>query len=178
MKSAKVYQSRQREENLRNIYTFGSDEQMLYGFRRYGNDGYGEDGERGTNYHEIDGGNTPGQRGRVWPFFSGEFAHFLLAMRDAEIAESAQVDELIRSAVLSMELFANEGLSLPEQVWDGVGPNPFGYELGEGTNTATPLAWTHAEYIKLLRSIADGEVWDRYDIVAERYADSPRNQPE
>ncbi len=179
MNSAQVYQSRQREHNLRNLYTFGPDEQMLFGFRRYGNDGYGEDGERGTNYHEIDGGNTPGQRGRVWPFFSGEFAHFLLAMREAAgTASDAQMDELVRSGVRSMELFANDGLSLPEQVWDGVGPNPFGYKLGEGTNTATPLAWTHAEYIKLLRSISDGEVWDRYDIVAERYADSPRNQPE
>ena len=48
---------------------------------------------------------------------------------------------------------------------------------GEGTNTATPLAWTHAEYIKLLRSISDDEVWDRYDVVAERYAGRPRNQP-
>lgn len=77
-----------------------------------------------------------------------------------------------------MEAFANEGLSLPEQVWDGIGENPFGYELGEGTNSATPLAWTHAEYIKLLRSIADEGVWDRYPIVEARYSDSPANQSE
>lgn len=176
MTSAKVYQSRRREDNLRNLYTFDDGDEMRFGFRRYGNDGYGEDGERGTNYHEIDGGNTPGQRGRVWPFFSGEFAHFLLALNDRETLGGADLDDLVMDGVRSMELFANEGLSLPEQVWDGVGPNPFGYKIGEGTNTATPLAWTHAEYVKLLRSIADGEVWDRYDIVAARYADSPRNQ--
>lgn len=176
MSSAEIYQSRAREDNLRNLYTFGEPAEGLYGFRRYGNDGYGEDGEGGTNYHEVDGGNTPGQRGRVWPFFSGEFAHYLLAMRRDEAQGGAHLDDLIKAGARSMEHFANEGLSLPEQVWDGVGPNPFGYEVGEGTNTATPLAWTHAEYIKLLRSISDGAVWDHYDIVAERYADSPQNQ--
>ena len=41
---------------------------------------------------------------------------------------------------------------------------------GEGTNSATPLAWTHAEYIKLLRSLADRAIWDRYAPVEERYA--------
>lgn len=33
-----------------------------------------------------------------------------------------------------------------------------------------PLAWSHAEYIKLLRSLADGRVWDHYDIVADRFS--------
>ena len=70
-----------------------------------------------------------------------------------------------------MERFANAGLLLPEQVWDGVGdPTPNAYGLGQGTDSATPLAWTHAEYIKLLRSLADRAVWDRYAPVAERYA--------
>ena len=32
-----------------------------------------------------------------------------------------------------------------------------------------PLMWAHAEYIKLLRSIADGEVFDLIPEVAERY---------
>lgn len=168
-------------DNIRVRYEFKSGH---IGWRRYGNDGYGEDGDAGTNYHEIDGGNTPGQRGRVWPFFSGERAHFefgeLQSSRakfppdhpDVQSAER-KIDDLIAS----MEAFANEGLSLPEQVWDNVGQNPFGYTFGEGTNSATPLAWTHAEYIKLLRSKMDAAVWDRYSIVEERYADSPANQP-
>ena len=99
MTSAKVYQSRRREDNLRNLYTFDEGEQMLFGFRRYGNDGYGEDGEAGTNYHEIDGGNTPGQRGRVWPFFSGEFAHFLLALGSDETLGGAAIGDLVMSGV-------------------------------------------------------------------------------
>lgn len=170
------------EDNLRVRYGFGDG---LVGWRRYGNDGYGEDGEAGTNYHEIEGGNTPGQRGRVWPFFSGERGHFEIAYlqylqtRLGDLhPDVAAANSRIRTLVESMEAFANEGLSLPEQVWDNVGPNPFGYEFGEGTNSATPLAWTHAEYIKLLRSVSDQEVWDHYPIVAARYSDSPRNQSE
>jgi glucoamylase len=175
------YLDKEIEHNLRVNYTFREDldiDQRVGGFRRYGNDGYGEDGERGTNYHEIDGGNTPGQRGRVWPFFSGEYAHYALQHAEEAGPFGGILIDIAKRSVFSMESFANEGLSLPEQVWDGVGPNPFEYELGEGTNSATPLAWTHAEYIKLLRSIADGAVWDRYDVVAERYADSPRNVAE
>ena len=69
-----------------------------------------------------------------------------------------------------MELFANDGMMLPEQVWDGVGTNsPNDYIMGEGTNSATPLAWTHAEYIKLVRSLNDRKVWDRYPVVEDRY---------
>lgn len=168
-------------ENLRARYEF---ENGHIGWRRYGNDGYGEDGVAGTNYHEIDGGNTPGQRGRVWPFFSGERAHFEFGELQSLQADFLPLHPVVQNVVrkienltASIEAFANEGLSLPEQVWDNVGPNPFGYEFGEGTNSATPLAWTHAEYIKLLRSKMDGAVWDRYSIVEERYADRPANQP-
>ena len=38
-----------------------------------------------------------------------------------------------------------------------------------------PLMWAHAEYVKLLRSVADGKVFDLVDSVAERYCnDKPR----
>ena len=32
-----------------------------------------------------------------------------------------------------------------------------------------PLAWAHAEYIKLVRSAADGQVFDLISEVADRY---------
>lgn len=64
-----------------------------------------------------------------------------------------------------MEQFANEGLMLPEQVFDGVGDNStHHFAVGEGTNSATPLAWSHAEYIKLVKSLADRNIWDSYPI--------------
>lgn len=70
---------------------------------------------------------------------------------------------LINTYVAGMESLANGGGMLPEQVWDGVGDaTRFGYRLGDGTNSATPLAWTHAEYVKLVRSVHDAKVWDNY----------------
>ncbi len=60
---------------------------------------------------------------------------------------------------------------IPEQVFDGVGsPDPHGYTVGEGTDSATPLAWSHAEYVKLLRSVRDKAVWDRNPVTAARFA--------
>ncbi len=162
------YDNEDLPENLRVKYTFTFEgEKGSYpGFRRYGNDGYGEDEVTGTNYAE-DGNNTPGQRGRVWPFFTGERGHYEIAALKASkgMLTDADKDALKNTYVRGMELFANDGMMLPEQVWDNVGVNPVGYTFGEGTNSATPLAWTHAEYVKLLRSLSDGAVWDHYPIV-------------
>jgi glucoamylase len=138
------------------------------GFRRYGNDGYGENTDTGGNYGV--GGMTPGQRGRVWPIFTGERGHYELARAVADDAPDTAFEAIRRTYVRGMESFANDGLLLPEQVWDGVGnATPRRYRPGDGTDSATPLAWTHAEYIKLLRSLADRSVWDRYAPVERRY---------
>jgi glucoamylase len=56
------------------------------------------------------------------------------------------------------------------QVWDGRPPRgQAGNESGEGTRAATPLARTHAQYIRLACSIDAGEPIDRPSIVACRY---------
>lgn len=96
-------------------------------------------------------------------FFTGERAHY-------ELARGESLKRIRQHYVRGLEHFTNPGLMLPEQVFDGVGVNPQGrYRVGEGTNSATPLAWAHAEYVKLLRSLADRQVWDHYPDVAERY---------
>ena len=161
------------EDNLRLKYNFtAKDGSSVPGFRRYGNDGYGEDTLTGANYAES-GSNSDNQRGRVWPFFTGERGHFELALASAKGeltgAHAQQTkQQLINTYVQGMETFANAGLMLPEQAWDGVGnATRYQYQLGQGTNSATPLAWTHAEYIKLVRSMSDGRVWDNYPIVPE-----------
>ncbi len=153
------------DHEFRVKYLFGDGKKSYPGWRRYGDDGYGEDAQTGAGYAEW-GKNTPGQRGRVWPFFTGERGHYELAA----LANAQAIDGLLSTYVEGVEYFANEGLMLPEQVWDGVGvATKHLFELGEGTNSATPLAWTHAEYIKLVRSIHDRQVWDFYPIVRERY---------
>ncbi|NKF50578.1 glucan 1,4-alpha-glucosidase [Shewanella sp. WXL01] len=156
------------EHNLRVRYEFtAKDGSKVPGFRRYGNDGYGEDVNTGLGYAEN--GNTPEQRGRVWPFFTGERGHYELALAKATNTLNAETkSDLINTYVQGMETFANSGLMLPEQAWDGVGnPTRYQYKLGGGTNSATPLAWTHAEYVKLVRSMTDEQVWDHYPIVSD-----------
>jgi hypothetical protein len=110
----------------------------------------------------------------VWPLLSGERGHFelerLKAKRDGTLT-TVEIDRLRDAYVKAIECFANKGLMLPEQVWDGIGANDaYGFATGEGTNGATPLAWSHAEYVKLLRSFADRDTWDSYPIVRARYA--------
>ncbi len=122
-------------------------------WRRYNHDGYGPQ-EDGKPYH--------GQGiGRAWPLLTGERAHYELAAgRD------------VRSLVTAMERFAicaGRGYMLPEQVWDQPDiPSAFMY-FGKPCGSAMPLAWAHAEYIKLLRSIRDQKVFDQLPLVADRY---------
>ncbi len=169
VKTLPEYDDETLEDNLQVKYSFNFTDGSgtFAGYRRYGNDGYGEDETTGTNYAES-GSNTPGQRGRVWPFFTGERGHYEIAAANANnTLDDAKQADIKNSYVKGLEQFANSGMMLPEQVWDGVGVNKAGYELGEGTNSATPLAWTHAEYIKLVRSLSDKQVWDYYPVVAE-----------
>lgn len=154
---------------VRYDFTFPGVEGEFPGWRRYDVDGYGEDAQTGANYG-VGNKMTPGQRGRVWPIFTGERGHYELALAGVKGKPDAAAIRAIRERyVKAMELFANDGLLIPEQVWDGIGPNPHGYARGEGTDSATPLAWSHAEYVKLLRSVSDGQVWDNYAPVAARY---------
>ncbi len=94
----------------------------------------------------------------MWPLLTGERGHY-------ELAAGNRTETYIRT----MEgLASNTGL-LPEQSWDEA-DRPEIYEwLGKPTGSAMPLMWAHAEYIKLLRSSADGKVYDAIPEVAARY---------
>ncbi len=119
------------------------------GFYRYNFDGYGETPD-GADY-------TGAGKGRLWPLLTGERGHYELSLGNA-----LAVDNYIHT----MEGFANEGRMLPEQVWD---QHTGKYQPGEGTGSATPLAWSHAEYIRLLRSKKEGMVYDTPQVVKDRY---------
>lgn len=97
-----------------------------HGWYRYSYDAYGED-----------------KRGRIWPLLSSEHGRYYIERFKAGDMSwsdaSAKVDEILAS----YKGFANEGDMIPEQVFE---------HNGEGTGAATPLAWSHAEYIKLLWS--------------------------
>jgi glucoamylase len=125
-------------------------------WRRYNHDGYGQ---------RKDGGPYIGYgQGRAWPILTGERAHF-------ELAAGHDVSPYITA----IEKFSSFGGMLPEQVWDYADLPSEGMYFGRSAGSAQPLVWAHAEYIKLLRSVADGEVFDRISVVADRYA-VPANQ--
>jgi glucoamylase len=121
-------------------------------WRRYNGDGYGEheDGK------PFDGTGT----GRPWPLLTGERAHYELAA-----ANRAGAFQLLAT----MESFASEGSLIPEQVWDGPDLPARELYLGKPSGSAMPLAWAHAEHVKLIRSLADGRVFDMPPQPRERY---------
>ena len=109
-------------------------------FYRYNHDGYGEmDDGRNWNW---DGKYTG--KGRLWALLAGERGQYELAL-GRRVAALRRLDAMVG--------FANKGLMIPEQVWDrSVSPRPE-FRFGEGTGSATPLAWSMAQFIRLAMKI-------------------------
>jgi len=119
-------------------------------WRRYNHDGYGE---------QPDGRPYQGWgQGRAWPLLTGERGHY-------ELACGRSPEPYIHA----IEGFASKGGMLPEQIWDQADIPRHGMYLGRPAGSAMPLMWAHAEYIDLLRSTADSGIFDRLEIVSERY---------
>lgn len=116
-------------------------------WHRYNHDGYGQ--------REDGGPFTQFGVGRVWPLLTGERGHY-------ELAAGRSTETFIRA----MESLASNTGQLPEKSWDQAEIYMW---LGKPTGSAMPLMWTHAEYVKLLRSTADGKVYDAIPEVAKRY---------
>jgi len=117
---------------------------------RYREDGYGEH----TDGSAYDGFG----RGRPWPLLTGERGHY----------------ELVRGSdalpyLKTIAALAGQGGMLPEQVWDTNPIDKYNLYLGGPTGSAMPLAWAHAEYIKLACSILQGYPVDRPEPLWARY---------
>jgi GH15 family glucan-1,4-alpha-glucosidase len=68
---------------------------------------------------------------------------------------------------------ANEGRMLAEQVWDrAASPSPH-LRFGEGTGSATPLAWTNAQFIRLAIAVEEGRLPETPAPVLARYQRRP-----
>ena len=58
---------------------------------------------------------------------------------------------------------------IPEQVWDAEDiPERFLFN-GHPAGSGMPLVWAHSEYIKLLRSLHNGAIWDLPTQTVDRY---------
>jgi glucoamylase len=123
------------------------------GWRRYTGDRYGE-------YPDGRAFDNKGGFGRAWPLFAGERGHYELAA-----GRPQEADKMLRL----MEKAATETGLIPEQVWDAADIPAKDLLRGRPTTSACPLSWAHAEYVKLLRSLRDGEVFDRPRQTVRRY---------
>ena len=120
-------------------------------WRRYNHDGYGQ---------KKNGGPYEGWgQGRAWPLLTGERAHY-------ELAAGGDVKPLIAA----YERFSSAGGMLPEQIWDSTDLPEEGMYIGQSAGSAQPLVWAHAEYLKLLRSVTEGKIFDTVPPVEARYA--------
>ena len=131
-------------------------------WHRFNHDGYGETPD-GRPFGTNDG------IGRLWPIFAGERGEYELAagqlggnLAAARAAATTRLDAIANTA--------NDGLMLPEQVWDDNPPaGSDGRTPGTGTGSATPLGWTHAQFVRLAWSIDAGRPVERPRIVSCRY---------
>ncbi len=120
------------------------------GFRRYNHDGYGE-----TYF----GGPWLGEGiGRLWPIFTGERGEY-------EIVRGGDPTLYLDS----MQKFANAGGMIPEQVWDEADPSAFGFHFGEGTSSATPLAWSMAQFLRLVICSEQKRIVEMPSVVSEHF---------
>ena len=119
-------------------------------FYRYSHDGYGETYFGGPWLSEG--------IGRVWPIFTGERGEYEIA---AGHDPTLYLDSMLR--------FANQGGMIPEQVWDQAEPTQSGFVFGRGTGSATPLAWSMAEFLRLAVGAEEKHVVETPSIVADHF---------
>ena len=120
---------------------------------RYNHDAYGERPD-GLPYDGATG------TGRLWTLLTGERGEFEVAANRVDRA---------RLMLKAMSGFANDGLMIPEQVWDQG-------RLGRGTGSATPLAWSMAQFIRLAMNIDRNRNSETPALVAFRYSHRPRKR--
>jgi glucoamylase len=122
------------------------------GWKRSTDDGYGEKADgRPFDKRGI---------GRCWPLLAGERAHYELAAGRKDCALEVLKTIARQTSQCGM---------IPEQIWDADDIPEHYLFNGHPTGSGMPLAWAHAEYIKLLRSLHEGAVWDRIPQTEQRY---------
>jgi glucoamylase len=131
-------------------------------WHRFSSDGYGERADGGL--WDINQPTPDRTYGRLWPLLTGERGEYDLLAGDPQSATQA---------LTAIAATAGSAGLLAEQVWDDRPPAPDPARPGTATTSATPLAWTHAQYIRLAWSIDAGRPVEQPAAVVCRYS-SPR----
>ena len=122
-------------------------------FHRYNEDGYGEHDD-GSPY---DGSGV----GRAWPLLTGERGHY-----DLQLGK----DPLPYLEAMS-RMTGRWGM-IPEQIWDAQPIAARDLQPGRPTGGAMPLAWAHAEFLKLVAARELRRPIELLDDVRDRYSGS------
>jgi len=126
-------------------------------WHRFSFDGYGETADGGD--WVIQGDGTPKTYGRLWPLLSGERGEYA-------IAAGLPASRYLRT----MASTTTPGFMMAEQVWDGRShTGQAGHRIGTVTRSATPLLWTHAQYVRLAWNLQRGRLIEQPHVVAARY---------
>ncbi|HYA63268.1 MAG TPA: glucan 1,4-alpha-glucosidase, partial [Candidatus Sulfotelmatobacter sp.] len=94
----------------------------------------------------------------LWPIFTGERGEY-------EIARGQDPTRYLAA----MQQFANAGGMIPEQVWDQADPTASGFVFGSGTGSATPLAWSMAQFVRLVVCAEEKRIVETPSVVAEHF---------
>jgi glucoamylase len=118
-------------------------------WHRYNFDGYGETSS-GADY-------TGSGVGNPWPVLTGERGEYDVAAGNLTGAQSL---------LATMAGAANSGYQIPEQVWGG-STGTGGFTFGQPDNSATPLMWAMAQYVRLAIDISAGHNVDTPAVVTQ-----------
>ncbi|MGY6657852.1 glycoside hydrolase family 15 protein [Amycolatopsis sp. TRM77291] len=125
-------------------------------WHRYTKDGYGEKAD-GSPWDYTFPAESRTTFGRLWPLLAGERGEYDLANGDRGTAAKRLRD---------LGRVSSSGDTMPEQVWDENAPSGQpGFPAGTPTASATPLAWTHAQYLRLAWSVEAGKVIEQPQVV-------------
>src|SRR5450755_535708 len=118
-------------------------------WHRYDFDGYGETSS-GADY-------TGSGTANPWPVFAGERGEYDVA--DGNLTGA-------QSLLATLAGAANSGYQIPEQVWGG-STGTGGFTFGQPDNSATPLMWAMAQYVRLAVDISAGKNVDTPAVVTQ-----------
>jgi glucoamylase len=136
------------------------------GWHRYTGDGYGDRDSDGRPWAPTGQGN-----GHLWPVLAGERAEHHIALGDR--ATAARLADTMRR-------FASGFGLIPEQGWENpdLAPSPFGtppeeasigFVNGRPAGSASPLTWSAAQYVRLVRDLAAGRLLEQPASTTRRY---------